>query len=76
MRVKAVRVAEGFLIPFEGGLKDLPYEKILLDIELIELSPGEEDYAALDQLAGLCETGDATASVAHDRRIYARRTPS
>lgn len=72
MRVKAIKVAEGFLIPFEAGLNDIPYEKILLDIELVESSPEEEDYQALDQLTGMCKTDDTTASIDHDRRIYHR----
>ena len=76
MRVKAIKVAEGFLIPFEAGLKDIPDEKILLDIELIEFPLEEKDYTALDQLAGLCKTGDTTASVEHDSRIYRQQTPS
>ena len=76
MRVQAIKVAGGFLIPFDAGLRDIPYEKILLDIERIEPPPEEEDYAALDQLAGLYNTGDTTASVEHDQRIYHSRTPS
>ena len=72
MRVEATKVADGFLIPFTEGLQDLPNEKIVLDIELVEPPSEEPDYTALDQLVGLCETGDTNASIEHDRRIYRR----
>lgn len=82
MRVEATKVADGFLIPFTEGLRDISHEKIVLDIELVELveliepAPEEPDYAALDQLVGLCEAGDTNASLEHDRRIYRRQNGS
>ena len=72
MRVEAIKVADGFLIPFAEGLQDLPHEKVVLEIELIEPAPTEQDYAALDQLVGFDESGDPTASTDHDRWIYRR----
>lgn len=72
LRVEAIKVEQGFLIPFADGLTNVPFEKILLDIEVVEPALLEDSYAALDDLVGLVETGDTTASVEHDRRIYRR----
>ena len=51
----------------------------VLGAALLDLSLGdqqraltERDYAPLDELVGLCETGDATAALEHDARIYRR----
>ncbi|MFN8497571.1 MAG: helix-turn-helix domain-containing protein [Anaerolineae bacterium] len=48
--------------------------RILLDLsrEKQEQVLTETDYAPLDELIGLCETGDATAALEHDTRIYRR----
>ena len=73
MRVEAIKVPEGFLIPFENGFPDLPHEKITIDIEILDPLPPGTDYSALDQLVGLCGTKDATASIQHDERIYRRQ---
>ena len=73
MRVKAIKVAEGFLIPFEAGLNSTLSGHILLDIELVEQSAKLEDYTALDELVGLCKTENTTASVDHDHQIYNRK---
>jgi len=72
MRVEAIKVAEGFLIPFGDALPKLPQEKIVLNIEIVEPLPPEAGYSALDQLVGLCDTQVSTASVEHDQRIYHR----
>ncbi|OGG44699.1 MAG: hypothetical protein A3F84_28765 [Candidatus Handelsmanbacteria bacterium RIFCSPLOWO2_12_FULL_64_10] len=72
MRVEAIKVAEGFLIPFEKGFPDLPHEKVVMDVEIVEPLPPEADYSALDQLVGLCDTKISSASVQHDERIYRR----
>lgn len=43
---------------------------MVLDIEFVSTVVEEPDYSALDELIGLCETGDVNASVDHDQRIY------
>ena len=70
MRVKAVKVDKGILIPYQDGLKSIETERLILDIELVDAVTDEADYAALDEIVGLCETGDPKASVNHDSRIY------
>jgi len=70
MRVKAIKVDDGILIPFQEGLQDIKTKNFFLDIELIEALPQEEDYRALDTLVGFYETGDTDASIEHDQRIY------
>ena len=72
MRVEAIKVAEGFLIPFDSGLRDIPEDRVLLDIELVQSPPAQRDYSAMDQLIGLCETGNANASAEHDHQVYRR----
>ncbi len=72
MRVEAIKVAEGFLIPFGNGFPDLPHEKIVMDISIVEPLPPEADYSALDQMVGICDTKIASASIRHDERIYQR----
>ncbi len=50
----------------------------ILGAALLDLAAGqvriltESDYAALDELVGLVETGDTTAAAEHDARIYRR----
>ena len=70
MRVKAIKVNKGILIPYQEGLKDVPSDQLVLDIELVDDAPEDSDYDALDEIVGLCETGDSEASVEHDQRIY------
>jgi hypothetical protein len=73
MRIEAVKVAEGFLIPLREGFQNITQERILLEVEIIDPAQVEAGYAALDQLVGLCETGDTAASVEHDQRVYRPR---
>ena len=72
MRVKAIKVEQGILIPYQEGLTDVQNGQLFLDIELVDAPLRDDDYKALDDLVGLCETGDATASIEHDKRIYRR----
>ena len=74
MRVEAIRTDDGLLIPMQDGLKDLDRETVLLDIQIVE-PEREADYAPLDRLVGLCETGRTDASVNHDTIIYGRGEP-
>jgi hypothetical protein len=73
MRVKGVKVTEGILIPYQDGLERIADDQVILDIEFVSTVVEEPDYTALDELIGLCETGEATASTQHDQRIYRRR---
>lgn len=70
MRVKAVKVDKGILIPYQDGFKDIETNHLVLDIELVDEVPDNSSYEALDEIVGLCETDDSKASVEHDQRIY------
>ena len=72
MRVHAIRTAKGLLIPMNDSLRAIRQDRILLDVEVVGggEAPEAPDYSALDQLAGLCETGRTDASVNHDAIIY------
>jgi hypothetical protein len=72
MKVEAIKIDEGLLIPMSDEFKDLKQDKVLLEIEILE--PLQVvDYSALDQLIGLCETNHTDASLDHDAHIYGRR---
>ena len=73
MRVEAVRVENGFLIPFDEGLQDIAQDKIWLDVEIVDPASSEEGYQALDQIVGLCESGQADAALHHDQHIYKKQ---
>jgi len=73
MRVEAIKVSNGFLIPRIGRFQNLEQDKILLEVEIVDQNGAEQGYAALDQLIGLCETGRADASLKHDEIIYSKR---
>ena len=70
MRVKAIKVTNGFLIPFNEFPKKIDENKILLDIEIIEQAKLEEGYSILDELVGFCESNRTDASINHDEIIY------
>lgn len=72
MRVKGMKVANGILIPYQDGMEQVAQEQVVLDIEFVPSVASEPDYTALDELVGLCETGDSAASIDHDKRIYRR----
>jgi hypothetical protein len=73
MRVEAIKVDNGFLIPLSQGFQDITQDRILLEVEIIDPEQADEGYAALDEIIGCCETGNPYASVQHDQLIYGRR---
>jgi len=74
MKVEAIKVENGFLIPFNETLKKIKVDKILLDIEIIGQNQLEEGYSILDELVGFCESNRTDASVNHDAIIYQSRS--
>jgi hypothetical protein len=72
MKVEAIKIEKGFLIPMTGVFETIRKERILLEIEILESEDGE-DYAALDGIIGLCETERTDASVNHDAIVYGRK---
>ena len=73
MRVQALKIENGFLIPLIGEFKRIKQDRVLLEVEIVDQNIVEVDYSAIDQLVGLCETGKTDASVNHDRIIYGSR---
>ena len=73
MKVEAIKVKNGFSIPFNETLEKIMQDKILLDIEIIEHNKLEEGYTILDELVGFCESNRMDASVNHDAIIYELR---
>jgi len=69
MQVEAKRTKEGFLIPLTDIFKDIKNNKVLLEVEIIKAFH-KDDYFALDQIVGLCETKRTDASINHDKIIY------
>jgi len=69
MQVEAKRTKEGFLIPLNDIFKDIKNNKVLLEVEIIKQFH-KDDYFALDQIVGLCETKRTDASINHDKIIY------
>ena len=74
MKVEAIKVEDGFLIPFNDTLEKIKQDKILLEIEIIEQDKLEEGYAILDELVSFCESNRTDASVNHDTIIYELRS--
>lgn len=74
MKVEAIKVKDGFLIPFNETLEKVKQDKILLEIEIIEPDKLEEGYAILDELVGFCESNRTDASINHDTIIYELRS--
>ena len=74
MKVEAIKVENGFLIPFNEVLKKIKEDKILIEVEIIEQNKLEEGYAILDELVGFCESNQTDASVNHDAIIYQSRS--
>jgi len=74
MKVEAIKVEDGFLIPFNETLEKIKRNKILLEIEIIEPDKLEEGYAILDELVGFCESNRTDASINHDTIIYELRS--
>lgn len=70
MRVEALKVENGFLIPFTNWLANTQQDRILLDVEIVEQARLEEGYSILDELVGFYASERADASVNHDAIIY------
>ena len=70
MKVEAIKVDDGFLIPFNKSLKKIKQDKILLEVEILEQHKLEEGYAVLDEMVGFCESKRTDASENHDAIIY------
>ena len=70
MKVEALKVENGFLIPFNKTLEKIKQEKILLELEIIEPEKVDQGYAILDELVGFCESDRTDASIYHNRIIY------
>jgi hypothetical protein len=70
MKVEAIKVENGFLIPFNESLKNIKENKILLEVEILNQDKFEEGYAILDELVGFCESKRTDASIKHDTIIY------
>lgn len=82
MKVEAIKVEDGFFIPFNETLEKVKQDKILLEIEIIKPDKLEEGlssnevkgYAILDELVGFCESDRTDASINHDTIIYELRS--
>ena len=70
MKVEALKVENGFLIPFNKTLEKIKQNRILLEVEIIEPEKLDRGYAILDELVGFCESNRSDASVKHDTIIY------
>jgi hypothetical protein len=70
MKVEAIKMENGFLIPFNKTLEKIKQAKILLEIEIIEPEQVDQGYAILDELVGFCESERTDASIMHDKIIY------
>ncbi len=73
MTVEAIKVQNGFLIPFNEPLRKIAHDRILLEIAILEQKQIEEGYAILDELAGFCASGRTDASIKHDDIVYGKR---
>jgi hypothetical protein len=74
MKVEAIRVENGFLIPFNETLLKIEQDKILIEVEIVAPNRLEEGYAILDELVGFCESDRTDASLNHDAIIYESRS--
>ncbi|MCI0495584.1 hypothetical protein L0Z72_11330 [candidate division KSB1 bacterium] len=70
MKVEAIKMENGLLIPFNKTLEKIKQAKILLEIEIIEPEKVDQGYAILDELVGFCESEQTDASIKHDKIIY------
>lgn len=70
MKVEAIKVKNGFLIPFNSWLASIKKEKILLEVAIIERDQLEEGYAILDELVGCYASERTDGSVNHDAVVY------
>ncbi len=72
MQVEALKLENGFLIPRVGILEKLTQDRIWLRVEVIAHPDAGDEYSALDQIVGLCNTGRTDASVNHDQILYGK----
>lgn len=70
MKVEAIRVEDGFLIPFNEILDKTKQDRILLEVEIIDTDQLKKGYEILDELVGFYESDQRSASVDHDTIIY------
>ncbi len=73
MRVEAIKVENGFLIPFNEAFRKIEEDRIIIEVEIIEQKRLAEGYSILDELAGFWESNRSDASVNHDAIIYESR---
>ncbi len=70
MKVEAIKVENGLLIPFDQLQRRIRNKTVLLEVEFIDRDKLDEGYAILGELVGLCESSRADAAVNHDAIIY------
>lgn len=70
MKVEALKVKKGLLIPFSQLPTRIKGDKVLLEVEIVEDAKLEEGYAILDELVGFCASLRIDASINHDAVIY------
>jgi len=70
MKVEAIKMENGFLIPFNKTFEKIKQKKILLEVEIIEPEKLDLGYSILDELVGFCESDRTDASIKHDKIIY------
>lgn len=63
MRVEAIKVEDGFLIPFNETFEKNGQDKILLEVEIVDRQKMEEGYALLDEMVGLYESDRSDAAL-------------
>lgn len=78
MKVEAIKREDGVWLPMLDVFKHIHHKTIWLEVEILESAEQShtEEYAALDSLIGLCETGRTDASTQHDAIIYAKKETS
>ncbi len=70
MKIEAVKVDNGFLIPFNEAFEKISEDKILIEFEVIQRNKLDAGYDILDGLVGFCESNRTDASVNHDTLLY------
>lgn len=70
MRVEALKVKKGLLIPFSQLTTKIKGDKVLLEVEIVEDTKLEEGYEILEELVGFCTSSRSDASINHDAVIY------
>jgi hypothetical protein len=70
MKVEAIKMKDGFLIPFSKRFKKITQDRIFLEIKILDQAKIEERYSILDEMVGFCESNITDASINHDSIIY------